>query len=1049
MQLHRLTFAAIGPFAGQHSIDFDALGAQGLFLLTGPTGSGKSTILDAVVFALYGASTNAADSATNERLHCASAPEKTPFVELTFSTHAGVYRIYRTPEHYAPKQRGEGTTKRNSTCVLTKLDSPAEGDNPDAGEVVSDRVREAGVEIGRIIGLKRTEFTQTMVLPQGRFAQFLQAPAEERTDILRELFGTEIYTRLQQHLEHQARSAEKSVEAAAKKAAQSLHVALSAATRSDLPTDPPSWLPLTPTPLPTVDDALTDAELIGDQGLWAALARAEEEFAAIANAASQTCGQATKQLETLQTEREELAAQAERQRRGAKARQTQTELAKSERETNQQRALLALQPALRAADRAASEVVGETGQLTAALHRLDPQLQVPNSHADADACAAWWHECDIETVVATAQKSTQLAVNAAVRAEAEFAQLTALQRAHRERKTHADALCDQRKAVATKLAAVRGEKAQLPAEITALDAKLTSLRQLADTRLAAEKAVEQARAAQLAVSELAALETRAKDAAALLAKRTEAHTRAAADYRQLADAWAAHAAARLASQLTDNEPCPVCGATTHPAPATTSDTLVELSDVEAANQQASAALAALSGAKAEADALREQVATRADELGELDEASATTALAAAEADLKAATAAGAQVEALRQRRATKETSLAVATTNARHLAKQISQLTGELRAARIQQREAKARVSKQLGDYPTVEAYRDAVSAQRRAADTQLDAANCATRAQEACERAVARYQRALAELASDPQLPIGAPEVSRPLGAGALGELVLTEAKREALETHLGQVDARAAAASATLADPQVQAALASPPAAPETLDEPLALARSAVSELTAQLATAKEASRQLAARHQAAKRAHQHYCQRAEHVADQLLLGQLARGDNPQRLTLATYVLIDMFDDVLAATNARLIEISEGRYELQRRLEREKARQRRLGLAVHVRDHAHGRERSIASLSGGETFYTALCLALGLADCVRAAHGGIEMNTLFVDEGFGSLDGETLQVVMERLYELQRAGRLVGVVSHVEEMRTHIATQIMVERCERGTSTLSVTDC
>lgn len=1049
MQLHHLTFEAIGPFADSYSIDFDALGAQGLFLLTGPTGSGKSTILDAVVFALYGASTTAADSATNERLHCASAPQKTPFVELTFSTHAGVYRIYRTPEHYAPKQRGEGVTKRNSTCVLTKLDSPEEAHNRDAGEVITDRVREAGVEIGRIIGLKRTEFTQTMVLPQGQFAQFLQAPAEERTDILRELFGTEIYTRLQHQLEQHARNAEKSVEAAAKKTAQMLHVAFSAATRSDLPTPPPSWLRLTPTPLPALDETRTDSELIADETAWLALGRAEEEFAAIKAAAQTAHERATNQLEALQAEREALAAQAERQRRGAKARETQAELAKTAPETTQQRALIALQTALRTAANAAGELTAETSALTAALQRLDGDIQLPPEGANADTLAAWWQQCDIETVVATAQAAARRAVNTAVRNEAEFDHLEKLQRDHDEYKTRADKLCDKRKTLGKDLRAARREKTRLPETIAALSAKLTGEQAVAKGLAAAEQALEQARSAQQAVSELAAIKQRAEDAAALLTKRSEAHTRAAANYQQLTDAWAAHAAARLASQLADSEPCPVCGATNHPAPATASERLVELSDVEEANQQAGAALQALTAAKADADTLREQVDAQSRELGELDETGANAAVEKAQADVVAASAAVKQVAALENRLAQAETNLAVATSNAHHLAKQISHSTAELRAARAKQREASAAVTKQLGEYPSVAAYRDAVAKKRTAADTQLDAASAAARRKDACERAVARYQRAVADVGDDPQLATAAPDLTAPLGATDIAALVLTEEKQQALSKRLADVDARAAAAAETLADPQVQATLAAPVANVESLAGPLAAARASVETITAQLATAKEASRQLARRHDEAKCALQHYRERSERVADELLLGRLARGENPQRLTLATYVLIDMFDDVLAATNARLIEISEGRYELQRRLELEKARQRRLGLALHVWDHAHGKKRSIASLSGGETFYTALCLALGLADCVRAAHGGIEMNTLFIDEGFGSLDSETLQAVMERLYELQRAGRLVGVVSHVEEMRNHIATQIMVQRSDRGISTLSVTDC
>jgi exonuclease SbcC len=205
MRLHALTIQAVGPFAGRHDIDFAELAAGGLFLLEGPTGAGKSTIIDAIVFALYGKVAGA--GASEDRLRSAFAPEDVEtVVDLVFETGVGVYRVRRTPAYDRVKKRGSGSTRQQATVKLWRLGAVPDGPADAAvGDVVSTRLDEVGLEIVQAVGLDRTQFVQTMVLPQGEFASFLRADPEQRRGLLQRIFGTEVYERVQQRLEEQRR----------------------------------------------------------------------------------------------------------------------------------------------------------------------------------------------------------------------------------------------------------------------------------------------------------------------------------------------------------------------------------------------------------------------------------------------------------------------------------------------------------------------------------------------------------------------------------------------------------------------------------------------------------------------------------------------------------------------------------------------------------------------------------------------------------------------------------------------------------------------------
>lgn len=209
MRIHRLTFAGLGPFAGEHSIDFDALGEGGLFIIEGPTGAGKSTIVDALVFALYG--DVAGRDSDRQRLRSDFAETGDPsFAEVEFSTSRGLYRVRRTPEFVRPKRRGEGTTPERPTTQVWQSTSPGHW------EAISTRHQEADIEIYRIIGLDKAQFQQTVVLPQGQFAEFLHARSADRQVILEKIFATGMYRQIQQFCDQERKDVEQRLEAASR-----------------------------------------------------------------------------------------------------------------------------------------------------------------------------------------------------------------------------------------------------------------------------------------------------------------------------------------------------------------------------------------------------------------------------------------------------------------------------------------------------------------------------------------------------------------------------------------------------------------------------------------------------------------------------------------------------------------------------------------------------------------------------------------------------------------------------------------------------------------
>jgi exonuclease SbcC len=994
MDLHRLTLRAIGPFAGEHVIDFAELGRSGLFLLEGPTGSGKSTLIDAVVFALYGSL--ASDGSSRDRLHSHhAAPGVEPFVELVFETAAGIHRVRRSPQHQRPKARGTGTTNQNATAKLFRLSSP----EAEVGEVVGTSTQEVGTEIARIVGLTRAQFVQTVVLPQGEFAEFLRSTGEQRRLVLQSLFGTAVYDATAKQLAEMRTAAKARTDAADARVVEAL-TGLREAARVDAL---------------EVADAPDTVRLLAELADAAEAAREEDErIRHDAAAALQDAERVTRAL----------ARRRALMEREAAVRDAAAEIQDlTERVAEARRAAAVVGP-LAARDRA------EAARVAAA-------------EADDDARAA----CrDARPALADAAPA-----ELAARRDALVAELTTLADAEERERGLPRRITDVRAAedaVAARLATAEEAEAAL-AERPAGRIPLVEARDAAAAAAggvdAARAGLAEAEATRRRVDELAELEARITAARDALDARSADATAAVQREAELRQRKIRGLAGELARELEDGAPCPVCGAVDHPRPAPSApghpddDEIEAAADARARAERAQGdAVAALSAATTRHEVAQAALDGITRETADADVADRASRLAEAEAAggaLREAEAAlvahDAETERIRTRR-------------------------DDARAALSGLRERAARARELRAED---EAAVRAVLADEEAGDTGSPARVAALVADRAAERALVERLIALAaareRTAAD--AAARADELAQALAAGSFATeedaraAALPPAELEARARRVAAHEREQAVVAEGLVDPEVASLTgaedADPDAARTALDAAQAAARTSAERAARARDRADRAASALA-RHDDARRESARAGDQARAAIRMSDVANATTPENTRGTTLGTYVLLRRFEDVVQAANARLRIMSSGRYELEVSEEREAtSRSRKTGLALQIRDHVVDRVREPASFSGGETFYASLSLALGLADVVQAEAGGLQLGTLFVDEGFGTLDPETLDAVMSELGRLSSDGRTVGIVSHVEELKQRVADRIEVRRRADGSSTLTST--
>lgn len=998
-----LKLQAFGPFAATETIDFTRLGEQAFFLIHGPTGAGKTTLLDAICFALYGDTSGGERSAQDMRSANADPALRTE-VTLEFGLGAMHYRVTRSPTQDRPSQRAAGGFVKEA--AKAQLDVMLEGawkSHASQPGRVSDAVRD-------LLGFDSAQFRQVIVLPQGRFRELLTADSRARQNILERLFHTELYRRVEEQLKEQAASIRREAE----------EISLRRKTL------------LEQHQLPSIEAM---ADRIGAlQETLVELVRRED----VARAASEAA-----QASLRKGELEHTQIRAWREAEGSHA------------------VLAARVPAVDA-DRARLQAARRAALVTPAVQYLQAARQ--------DQASARAAQAQAETSAARAAQTAETAARA-LRAELSrhdtraATQRTVTRLEHLL--PHARKLGVLRNAVAQAGTALAMAQSACGKKIDAFQAAATALKTLeADSEQARlggaglqalQLRLEQARerAARIARcrqidAELTPLRAALVSCEGRRREAVELRDAARVAMRQAEVDWRHGQAARLAGGLKRGESCPVCGGKDHPALAQQVLALVSDDDLDAARlglQRAEDALAEAGASHQQAEAKVAQWQARLADLAEaagdvseagaqaLDAEIAALAQAAAQAELagKRADALAAQVAQARTACEAAEASAQAADTAARAATQEHARLDGEWRAA-----------SEQV---PEESRDPDAITAALEAARREAGALEAALQAAQGAERDAVALQAA-------------------------------TAAALASARDNVNQADARAAEREATLATAMQVAAFEShdaylaaclPADETATLDDAIRafdveLARAAEwharTAAIAQALQAPDMPALLATRDDTAVKLETAIRERSEVAAarDTLLqckgqveslaaegrevetryavlgrLSEVANGNNPRRMTFQRFVLATLLDEVLEAASLRLLRMSRGRYALQR--VREQGDQRMAGgLDLEVFDHDTGATRPANTLSGGEGFLASLSLALGLADVVQSRAGGIQLDTLFVDEGFGTLDPESLDFAIRTLLDLQQAGRLVGIISHVAELRERIDVRLEV---------------
>jgi exonuclease SbcC len=1026
MRLHRLTMTAFGPFAGTVDIDFDAVSSAGLFLIRGATGAGKTSILDAVCFALYAAVPGARPGGRSLRSDHAPR-DVVPTVTVEFTAAGRRFRVERSPEFLRPKKRGDGETKSPARVVLhERLGGTWVGRDTRHDDVAA--------VLTEVLGMGLEQFSKVVLLPQGEFAAFLRATPEARRELLERLFDVSSFAGVEEWLAGERRRTSEVVERC--RAEVSTDLARLADAVADTPAElletTPDWRELDPHEVPErLAQLRRGLEELAVTTL-ATLDRATGEAAAAA-ARRRSAEQALVLQATAARAATELAALDEGRALHERARAT---LAVASRAAT-------VSGDLKAVERAAGEVVRATARATDTGAALSGFGLADRS---ADSVAQWSERLHAgEAGVAEAARLARAAADKAERWQALRRQVAAAEAQALELAAaleHADVACAaaERDLARTKEAAASLDGLRAGAESAT---SLLALREAHD-RGEAEREVLTGR--------IAAARTHEQDLRQ--------------DLLDLREARLTGMAGELAEALSVGSPCPVCGSCAHPVPATRA-TVVTTDDLSAADDRWTTARGALDVLERELVAADTAAASRealldgdqrgVDELRQVA-GEARTAVAAA---LATAARLGSAAEALERARAERgrvasradllRESLLTTSATADELERGVGT---DADAARdlLEEHERLCPCADPARVAGTV--HRDASAAHDTPGDRGLGLALVLDQVQarhRAVSAAADRHVTALRELTLAEQSHAAAVEAL----ASSLADQgfdTADEARRglveerevRRLEAACREYDRARTAAETVLSDPEVVAAAESPQPDLEALRE----AESSTHTLLRRAQDAETLARRTLA---AVARLHPRLVSQCEAIgpaaAHHALVRDLADtftgtgGNNALRMRLSSFVLAARLERVADLANERLALMGEGRYRLQHS-DGLAARGARSGLGLRVLDLWTGQSRDTATLSGGEAFMASLALALGLADAVREESGGFDLQTLFVDEGFGTLDDESLEQVMAVLDSLREGGRAVGVVSHVAELRSRIPCQVTVDKTESGST-------
>lgn len=911
----QLTMSAFGPYAGKTVLDLDQLGKSGIYLITGNTGAGKTTIFDAITYALYGQASG--ENREPDMMRSKYAQEGVPTeVTLVFEYANQRYTVRRNPEYLRPSKSGTKLVLEKAGADLTCAD----GKIVTGSQNVTKKVRE-------ILGIDREQFAQIAMIAQGDFLKLLLASTEDRKKILRQIFKTDHFRLLQDRIKTQAamlknasdearRSLNQEQESLVCRQDSTLFETLAQAKAGTLAQE--DWEPLF--------EMLLKQDAESEKTLAAQVGQAQKEIEQLTKLL--TIAEKRKQMQDEQTKAEALV------------------LCEKERKAQCEKAL--------AEEKEKKPQYDEMTQTIERLKNIRPEYE----ELDAQRAA-------IRRLVQNMDENQKLLDTELKKQEQEKRQLE-------------------------KMRARRTELEDAGAQKERLTARHKEVLRKQDTNKVLESDYESYRI----------LREKLKNAQQLYAALAKKDAEENAAYEQMHHTYLDAQAGILAKELKENEPCPVCGSTAHPHPAVVS--------AKAPTKEE------LDRARASAEKIRNQASDASQKAGELrgKAEEMANAIIRAARPLFPDAPVGTIPECIRKMAAELEEELvrisgAIKAEEARLAEKaaldaQLPQAEKqmELRVHQIAEREKQASAYK--AEYESAQQRVDQLCEKLPYRDTnELDAALTGLiQKKKTGEAALEDAQKKLALCENNISSLCGQIE--------SLSRQLADVPKIDAAEKTQKQEELRMAAAEWTREKESAHARL-------DSNTRHIAKIRTEVKNL-------------------AALEEQEIWVKALSDTANGMIASK-------ERITLETYIQMSYFERIIARANTRLMVMSGGQYELCRRKE---AGDKRIqsGLDLDVVDHYNGTVRSVKTLSGGESFKASLSLALGLSDEVQSSAGGVQIDTMFVDEGFGSLDEESLQQAVRALAELTKGDRLVGIISHVSELKEKIDKQIVITKDPVGGS-------
>lgn len=914
-----MTLSAFGPYAGRTVVDFEKFGQSGLYLITGDTGAGKTTLFDALTFALYGEASG--DSRDASMLRSKYAPVDIPTeVDLTFDYGGQRYQVRRNPQYERPSKRGEGMTIQKAEAQLLLPDG-----------TLLTRTQEVDDALQSILGINRKQFAQIAMIAQGDFLKLLLASTQERKGIFRQIFRTEPFQRLQDTLKQQTsqlNTACEQMRASMRQYVQGIQ-----------------W-----------DKG--DVKYLEVEKAQAGAMLTKEVLALLEELLSQDKKQKNQTEAALQALDKQLEETNQRLGQGEEIHKARTAL-----DTAREQLMAGEKDILikEAALKKALETEPQREQMLSDMSVLRSTLPAYDGYALKIA--------NIQTKEEELKKNQQALENTLVQ--------------HQKAQTN---LQEMKQALST-LQHAGQNREKLSGELNTLSARHKALEGLSGTITAYQKVRSSLKQAQQDYT-----------------KADDKYRQAQATYDSMHQAFLNEQAGILAGTLSPGQPCPVCGATEHPNPAQTSEAAPTEAELKTAKKNADALAQAMQKAHGEAAAWKGQRDTQKDNILRL-------------------------------------TRELLGDTDLNTLPDTVEQAL-KTESEKIEQTEAALKKEQELVE-------------QKEQIELKLPGKE---KEEQELSAACAAQQQSLAAFSAQvQQLKLEAQETAKGLlfpdkqaVEARINELQITVlALKNALQTAQKAYDDGTAAQNtlkgqiATL-ETQLKTA--------PTIDMDALKGRKEALLIEKEQADISRSRLQL--RLQANTAAKEGLESQAETLAEKeqrlswvKALSDTANGavGGKERIMLETYVQMDYFERVLEKANSRFLLMSGGQYELKRRDEVGDLRSQS-GLEMDVVDHYNGSLRSVKTLSGGESFMASLSLALGLSDEIQASAGGIQLDTMFVDEGFGTLDGDTLRQAMRALEQLTQGNRLVGIISHVPELKERIDKQIRVTKDKQGGSQVEV---